>query len=189
VLGVADAAASAEAALGVALSLLSAGQGRRFIAGGADGFDAIVAAVLGDHVTDAGGVPRSEGAGFLVIEQAATARARGASVLAWLEAQDCVRATDELAARLSAPASAERARVVTGAITGEHERWIANSAWGACPRQSVLPAVGFHESMGGVALAAAVALLARGEADEALACGSGRGTLWLTRFRRVEPAA
>jgi 3-oxoacyl-[acyl-carrier-protein] synthase II len=189
VLGVGDGGASAEAAVSVALSLLAAGQGQCFVAGGAEGFDPIVNGVLGDHDAGAARVPRSEGAGFLVIETLKAARARGAGILASLVAQVCVRSVDALARRVSAPRSVERARIVTGALTREHEQWLAGCSWSQCTRHSVLPSVGFYEAVGGVALSAAVALLARGEADEALACGSGRGRLWLTHFRRVEPAA
>lgn len=189
VLGVADGAASAEAAFGVALALLAAGQAERFVAGGADGFDPIVGSVLGDHVTELGRIPRSEGAGFLVLETPESARARGGRILAWVEAQLSLRAADEFSTHLPAPVNPERARVVTGALSREHQRWLAASAWGGCARSSVLPSSGFHEAVGGVALAAAVAGLARGEAEEVLACGSSRGTLWLTHFRRAEPQA
>jgi 3-oxoacyl-(acyl-carrier-protein) synthase len=188
VLGVAAETASAEAALSVALSLLAAGQGHRFVAGGAEAFDSIVHGVLGDHVSSAGRVPRSEGAGFLVVETLEAAQARNASILASLEAQVCVRAADELAAAVPAPANVARARLVTSAITPEHEQWLDQSAWGGCMRHSVLPSAGFYEAMGGVALSAAVAMLTRGEADETLACGSGRGALWLAHFCRLEPA-
>lgn len=187
VMGVVDAAASAEAALSVALSLLSAGQADRLIAGGADALDPIVQSLLGDHVTATGRVPRSEGAGFLVLEALEVARARGARILAWLEARDCIGLRDGFASSVRPPANVERARVVTSAISPGHEQWLAGSAWGGCARRSVLSSAGFHEAVGGVALAEAVALLARGEADEALACGSGRDTLWLTHFRRAEP--
>jgi hypothetical protein len=122
-----------------------------------------------------------------VIETLEAARVRGAGILASLEAQICVRAADAFASTVTAPANVERARLVTSAITPEHQQWLDGSAWGGCMRRSVLPSTGFYEAVGGVALSAAVALLVRGEADEALACGSGRGALWLTHFRRLEP--
>lgn len=183
VLGVSGAEASAESALDTALALLRfAGGG--LVAGAAEALDPIVTAVLGPLRTSSGVVERGEGAGFLVVEELEKATRRGARPRAVVEPPRFLppgRGFDEL----EAPAEPARAAVVIGAIADEARAALGASPWGRVARRSALEPSGFHEAVGGVALAMAASLVASGEVDEALACNGHDGT-WVTRFSRAE---
>ncbi|HEY3497597.1 MAG TPA: beta-ketoacyl-[acyl-carrier-protein] synthase family protein [Polyangiaceae bacterium] len=177
-----DGAASYAAALASALAFLATGQAGAVLAGGAEGFDPVVAEVLGK----ASGAPRSEGAGFVLLEGAEAAQARGARVLSWIEGSwlapfgsrldDCVRAP-----------SSTRCRVVIDAPSAELGRALDASRWGASARSSVVEAAGLHEALGALALVTAVGLIAGEAADEVLVASMGRVGPRLTLLCREEP--
>jgi 3-oxoacyl-[acyl-carrier-protein] synthase II len=180
--GVSGGGASAEAALAAASDWLRLGDARAFVAGAAEGFDPIVASVLGSLRTDDGYVPRTEGGGFLVLEPERTARARGALVLAALEGPW------PFDVDLAAPAPEDRGRalVLTTALGDAAAVRLERSTWGSVARRSLLAATGYHEAASAIALAFAVSLVGRGSADEVLVVsGSERGA-WATLFRAPE---
>lgn len=181
-LGVTARSGGAEAALELALALRALSSGG-FVAGAAEELDPIVAEVLGPFETASGVVPRGEGGGFLVVEDERAALDRGASVRAVVHAPVRVRAGEAFPAE-SRPTDPGRTLVVTGLLTAAGRRALAASPWSAC-RERIANVTSVHEASGALALAAAVAAVAAGEADEALAC-SGLDDVWLTRFTRPE---
>jgi 3-oxoacyl-[acyl-carrier-protein] synthase II len=185
--GVSAGAAGAETALQASAAFLELEQAAAFVAGAAEGFDPIVAEVLGPAPSVDGSVPRSEGGGCLVVETAAAARARGARPIArWLG----TFAFDPSASWPSTPPRRpERTLVVTTLLTREQEAALACSPWGACPRHSVLPASGQHEAASGVALAVAATALGALELDETLSVTGTPSELWVTHFARPEGSA
>jgi len=64
---------------------------------------------------------------------------------------------------------------------------LSRSAWASVPRIDLRACVGHHEAVGGVALAVAVALVARG-ASEVLVLSTGASSRYVTRFSAPEPA-
>jgi len=185
-LGVSAGAAGAEAALSVAAAAVRMRHARAFVAGAAEGFDPIVAEVLGPLPTPSGSVPRTEGGGALVLELEAAARARGVpSAARWL-------GTWWVGPGEPCPARAperERALVVSATASPEAPALLRRGGWGDCPERSVLGPAGFHEAVSAIALVAAAAAVVTGDADEALALsGSARG-LWVTHFERAELAS
>jgi 3-oxoacyl-[acyl-carrier-protein] synthase II len=184
VFGVAGGEASAESALATALDLLDFSDGG-LVAGAAEALDPIVTAVLGPLRTASGVVERGEGAGFLVLEP--TDRKRGVAsrvIVEHPQLLDGGRGFHDI----SPPRDAARAFVVTGALADDACASLEQSAWGRATRRSVLELSGFHEAVGGMALALAASLVASGDADEALAC-NGRDGTWVTRFARAELAS
>ncbi|HSU38544.1 MAG TPA: hypothetical protein VLJ38_03220, partial [Polyangiaceae bacterium] len=150
-----------------------------FAAGAAEGFDPIVAEMLGPLVTPAGSVPRSEGGGFLVLEAESAARARSAVRLAHIEGPWPLSPTFPA----PPPRDRERALVI---VTAPSERALAAldaCAWATCPRRSVLRATGYHEAVSGLSLAAAAALVGVGAASEVLVVSSSERSDWVTLFR------
>jgi hypothetical protein len=77
--------------------------------------------------------------------------------------------------------------VVLGGAAGELGQAIDRSTWSGSERRELAVATGAHEALGGIALALAAGIVATAEADDALACGTGRGGLWFALFRRTEP--
>jgi 3-oxoacyl-[acyl-carrier-protein] synthase II len=184
-LGVTAGTGGAEAALDMALALREFTRGG-FVAGAAEELDAIVAEVLGDLVTEDGPMRRGEGGGFLVLEDEVAVRDRGGVARAVVDSPSCVPAGEPFPAGFC-PAQPARALVVTGLLSPEGRRALVASPWGRCPVRPAL-AGSAHEASGAFALASAVAAVASGEFDEALAC-SGLGDVWLTRFTRWESGA
>ncbi|HEX6272032.1 MAG TPA: beta-ketoacyl-[acyl-carrier-protein] synthase family protein [Polyangiaceae bacterium] len=178
-----DRETSAESALAAAVALLSSGQATALAAGAAEAFDALVRA---NHAR-LGPAPakgeRGEGAAFLVVESEAAALARGARVLCRVAGPLAFDASVP-DAEIPGPRVAERAVVVAGALSAEHETLVARSAWGRCVRRSVLGASGYHEAASAFALCSAAALAASARYDEALAVGGRGAVLWVTHFSR-----
>jgi 3-oxoacyl-[acyl-carrier-protein] synthase II len=185
VFAVSDRETSAESALAAAVALLGAGQARACAAGAVEAFDPIVEAIHPRLGRERGPGARGEGAAFLVVEDEAAARSRGARVLARIDGPFAV-APFEIDAVVGPPSAAERSFVVTAALSSEHDAVLDRSSWGSCSRRSVLAASGHHEAAGGFALDAAAALVASGRADEVLAVGGRPAVLWVTRFSRAE---
>jgi 3-oxoacyl-[acyl-carrier-protein] synthase II len=185
VLGVAGSEASAESALDTALALLPFVDGG-LVAGSAEALDPVVMALLGPLRAGTDMVARGEGAGFVVVEDAARAVERGIHVLALVEAPRWLPSGTDFENALGPPRDLARATVVTGALAEEALVSLAASAWGAAARRSALEVSGYHEAVGAITLSLAASLVLSGDADEALAV-NGRGGTWVTRFVRKEP--
>lgn len=185
-LGVSAGAAGAETALFVAAAALRLRHARALVVGAAEGFDPIVAQVLGPLSTPSGVVPRTEGGGALLLELEATARARGVRRGArWLGTWSL---GSEEPFPVRAPASTGRAIVVSATASPDASELLRRAGWDLCRERSVLAPAGYHEAVSAVALVAAAAAVLAGDADEALVLsGSGRA-LWVTHFERVELA-
>jgi 3-oxoacyl-[acyl-carrier-protein] synthase II len=182
-----DRETSAESALAAAVTLLSAGQAPAFAVGAVEAFDPLVQAIHPRLAREPSASARCEGAAFLVVEDEAVARFRGARVLATIEGPFAVMPL-EIDAVLGSPSAPERSVVVTAVLPREHEAALDRSSWRRCPRHSVLAAAGHHEAAGGFALAAAAALVSSGHAHEVLAVGGRSAVMWITRFLRAEAA-
>jgi 3-oxoacyl-(acyl-carrier-protein) synthase len=171
VLATSDLAASAEASLSLACDWIEAGITRAFIAGGAEPFDASVAAVLGPVCEGEGALPRSEGAAWLAIESTDSAHERNARVYAVVRRRYQVGIADIDRFTIEGPANPERSLVVIGQSLGRLEPLVQRSRWARAEVRSVAERTGWHEAVGGFALAAAVALITEGGADEVLVVG------------------
>jgi 3-oxoacyl-[acyl-carrier-protein] synthase II len=187
VLGVAGAEASGEAALDTALALLPFVDGG-LVAGAAEALDPIVMAVLGPLRTATRSVPRGEGGGFLVVEDAEAAMERGARIAALVEPPRWLPSGSDWSRALAPPKDPARAAVVTGALADDDLAALGASAWGDAVRRSAFEVSGHHEAVGALALSLAVSLIVSGDVDEALAV-NGRGGTWVTRFARWEQPA
>jgi 3-oxoacyl-[acyl-carrier-protein] synthase II len=176
---VADLTTGGEAAVGVALSFIELGLARAMVAGAGEPHDSLVASVLAPLYGRSRAL-RSEGGAWLVLEAAEHAAARGARVLASLA--EHAHACDPAAAFAKLLPPSDRARVVLAHVAPELERALTASSWGRVPRVDVLGRCGAHEAAGAFALAAAVALVARGDASETLACGGASGRAYVVRI-------
>jgi 3-oxoacyl-[acyl-carrier-protein] synthase II len=173
VLTTSDLEASAEAAVAVACDWVEGGLSTTLVAGSAEPHDAFVRDVFGPACEDDASVPRTEGAAWVVVESARAARERGAAALAVVRRRDEL-ATAELESGAIGPPSDPKRAVVVASAPRELERVLpvlARSGWGGVPRLLVADAAGFHEGVGGFAVAAAAALVGSGEASEALVAG------------------
>jgi 3-oxoacyl-[acyl-carrier-protein] synthase II len=186
VVATSDLGASAEAAFSLACDWIDANVGRSFIAGSAEPFDASVSAVLGPVCESEGALPRSEGAGFLLVESVEAARSRGVSVSAVVRARYQVPAGEFSTASIQPPVSGARALVVIAQSLGRIESLLSRSGWGAVQVRSVAERTGWHEGVGGFALAAAVALIMEKEVSEVLVVGHTSARAFL--FHLTAPA-
>ncbi len=179
VLTVSEREHSGEAAISRALSLLELGMAEAIVAGAAEAQDAIVDRVLGNSAQGGSEVPRSEGAAFLTLESWPGEAARAKAALAVVAVHEQVLAEPLAALQAHPPrAGRERGAVVHALLGGEFERALRASAWSDRRLLTPLPRSGFHEAAGAIALAAAVGLVASGEADEVLIwSGAERGHL------------
>lgn len=179
VIATSDLGASAEAAVSIACDWIDADVGQSFIAGSAEPFDASVSAVLGPVCEGEGALPRSEGAGWLLVESEAAARTRGVPALALVRGRYQIAASDFSTARILPPANAARALVVIAQSLGRLESMLLRSGWGSVQVRSVAERTGWHEGAGGFALAAAVALIVEKEVDEVLVVGQSSARAYL----------
>ena len=185
-LGVSAGAAGAETALFVAAAALRLRHARALIAGAAEGFDPIVAQVLGPLATPSGVIPRTEGGGALLLELEAPARARGVRRGArWLGTWSLA---SEAPFPVGAPASTERALVVSATASPDASELLRRTGWSLCRERSVLAPAGYHEAVSAVALVVAAAAVLAGDVDEAVAVSGSERALWVTHFDRAELA-
>jgi hypothetical protein len=180
---VADLGASGEAALATAYELLSAGELDAAIIGTAEAPSELVATSLAPTFAEVGATAsatsaaRGEGgaAARLVAAEATganganDANGAGARVLAVEHAADALRCPE-----IEALAGGS-ALVVVADATAALCATIAASGWREATLLRVLPALGTHEGLGGVAIAGAVARVGRGDAERALVIGEARG--------------
>ena len=105
----------------------------------------------------------------------------GPRVLAVAQAEHAV---DALAAPEIEGLAGARSLVVVADATPSLRATIAASGWRDATLLRVLPALGTHEGLGGVAIAGAVARLGRGEAERALVIGEARGRAYVVVLGR-----
>lgn len=181
-----DLATSAEAALAHAADLVGQGVAAGMVAGSAEAADTWVAEVLGPLWGPGLDQPRSEGAGFVVLERPGAARGR---TLALLRRRVQRWGAPELAvAALEAPRARDRAVLLLATPSEALRDAIQRSAWAGVVERSLAAAVGWHEAIGGVALAAAAASLARGDCDEVLVGSAAQGRVYLFHLTRPDLA-
>jgi 3-oxoacyl-[acyl-carrier-protein] synthase II len=178
-LSVSEFATSGQSAVSVAISLLELGLAEAVVAGAAEARDTIVDTVL------AADGPRSEGGGFVVLEQLSTALSCGRSPLAVVAEHRAMRAAAERAfAELPAPP--RRACIVAGFLPPELSRLLARSAWGEVRLFSLPALLGQHEAIGAAALAVAVGEVACGNAEQVLVVSADVDAVYVTRLCRYE---
>jgi 3-oxoacyl-[acyl-carrier-protein] synthase II len=176
-LSVSELGTSGESAVSVALSCLDLGLARAVLAGAAEARDAIVDSVLGGN--------RGEGGGFVVLEAASSAEARGRVALACVVEHRAVRGDALRAfAGLSAPLGASEACVVTGRLPSAVAGALARSAWQGVSSYDLSSRVGYHEALGALALAVAAAEVASGRAEQALVVTADLDAVYLTQLAR-----
>jgi 3-oxoacyl-[acyl-carrier-protein] synthase II len=176
-LATADLGATAEAAVATAAELVAGGESACLAAGSAEEWSAIVEEVVGPLATGETPAVRTEGASALVL-----AAAPGAAPLAELVWWTSWRGAAS-AALGGAPSPRGRGRVavVVGAETAMVARAIEAAGWAGVERLSTARRAGWYEGAGGLALAAAAALVGCGRLDAAFVVGAApdRGAAWL----------
>lgn len=178
-LSVSEFATSGQSAISVAISLLELGLAPAVLAGAAEARDSIVDTVLaGDGV-------RSEGGGFVVLEELPAALARGRAPLAVVVDHRALRGSAERAFT-ALPAPPPSACIVAGYLPSSFAGALARSSWSAVRLISLPALLGQHEAIGAAALAIAVAELASGSVEQALVITADVDTLYLTHLRRYE---
>jgi len=171
-LTVADLTTSGEGAVATAYELVASGEVDSIVAGSVEAPSQIVegclAPVFLQAETGAGSAtPRTEGSA--VVRLSSAAGEGRVLVLDIVQGQD----GDAVLAAIAAPS--DRAVVVAGEATREIRDALAKSSWSNVPVHDVVDSVGRHEGLGGFAIAAASALLSRGEFDRALVLGIAHG--------------
>ena len=175
---------SGESAVSVGIAWLELGLASAVVAGSAEAHDAVVDVVLGA----ARPAQRSEGGGFVVLESLPDVLARGHTPLAMVAQHDALRGDPERAFAALAPPVA-RACLITGFLPSPVAGRLARSAWQGVAARVVPLLLGYHEAMGAVALAIAVAEVSAGNADEVLVVTAEVDTVYLTRLVRYEAQA
>ncbi|HEY0463155.1 MAG TPA: beta-ketoacyl synthase N-terminal-like domain-containing protein, partial [Polyangiaceae bacterium] len=181
-LSVSEFGTSGQSAVSVAISLLELGLTPAVLAGAAEARDTIVDAVLGADGS------RSEGGGFVLLEELPTALSHGRVPLAVVAEHRAVRgALGRAFSTLPAPPS--RACIIVGflppAVAGE----LARSTWSEVRLHSLPATLGQHEAIGAAALAVAVGEVASGLVEQALVVTADVDTIYLTRLCRYEARA
>jgi len=178
-LSVSEFATSGQSAVSVAISLLELGLAPALLAGAAEARDSIVDAVLG-----ADGA-RTEGGGFVVLEELPTALARGRVPLAVVAEHRAARGA-ATAALAELPPPPQKASIIAGYLPSSVAGALTRSAWGAVRIVSLPTILGQHEAIGAAALAVAVAELASGASEQVLVVTADVDTLYVTRLERYE---
>jgi 3-oxoacyl-[acyl-carrier-protein] synthase II len=176
---------SGETAFECGASLLELGACSAILVGAIEAHDPVVAALV-QRLLPPSAVPRSEGGGFLLLEAAEAARARGHRPLARLTAHEQERGST-LGPAWAAPRDPRSARLVVSSGDAEFEALLLSSPWAAAPRVQLREHTGSFEAAGAVGLALGAALVARG-ASEVLVVSAGPKVRYLARFEApVEP--
>jgi 3-oxoacyl-[acyl-carrier-protein] synthase II len=178
-LSVSEFGTSGQSAVSVAISLLELGLAPALLAGAAEARDSIVDAVLGDDGS------RSEGGGFVVLEESSTVLARGRVPLAVVAEHHALRSAPE-AAFAALPVPPATACIVAGFLPSALAGVLKRSAWRDVRLCSLPATLGQHEAIGATALAVAVAEVASGAAEQALVVTADVDTVYLTRLCRFE---
>jgi len=181
-LSVSEFGTSGQSAVSVAIALLELGLAPALLAGAAEAKDAIVDAVLGADGS------RSEGGGFVVLEELPVALARGRMPLAVVAEHHALRGVARRAfAALPPPPS--KACIVAGYLPPALAGVLHGSSWGGVRLCSLPTTLGQHEAIGATALAVAVAEVASGGAEQALVVTADVELVYLTRLCRYEASA
>lgn len=184
---VADLGTSGEAALAQGFEMVAAGEAERIVVTAVEERSAIVEQVLSvvfgaragdaERAADAADI-RKEGAGALALASLEEATSAGLPILAevlqvvpWT-AGDLPRRR-ALLATLVEPG--DDAVAVVASLDSKTEELLAETSWNLVRRASCEEHAGTHEAVGGMALAVAAAILARGDATRALCLGTARG--------------
>jgi 3-oxoacyl-[acyl-carrier-protein] synthase II len=181
VFSVGEGETSGESAFEAGVSLLELGASSAVLVGAAEAYDPVVFDLLRGAPS---GAPRGEGAGFLLLEHAASAKARGHVPLARLVAHEQERGT-RTGQVWAAPHDPRSARLLVAGTDDSLEAVLACSPWARVERISLAEHIGAFEAAGAVGLAVAAALVARG-AGEVLLVSAGPGVRYLARFERPE---
>ncbi len=165
VLAVSDLTSSAETAIRVAESFIALELADAAVAGGVAPDDPLVATVLGPICADRG--PRAgHGAGWVLLETPASAARRGVSVLAVVAQIGLGSDASKLLGALPEPGP--RAGLVLTDLQPHTVSALQGSPWASVTQYPIAPWAGWHDALGGVALAAAAAAVGCRELDQAL---------------------
>ncbi|MCL2724613.1 MAG: beta-ketoacyl-[acyl-carrier-protein] synthase family protein [Polyangiaceae bacterium] len=175
---VADLATSGECAVTQGFELVRAGEMDCAVAVAVEERSAIVEEVLSvlfraPTSSGATAMARREGAAAVALSSEEAARARGLPILA--EIADVIAWTSDTDP-LANLAPEHGGVVVLGAPNAAVDEYVARSSWADCPRIACSDHAGTHEAVGGIAVAVAAAIIARGDAASALCVGSARGS-------------
>jgi 3-oxoacyl-[acyl-carrier-protein] synthase II len=173
VFAMADLGATAESSMVSAVELISMDEGDAIAAGSVEEASPMIDRCLGPICSGISGPGvRSEGAVALFFEARERAEKRGAKALALVSFWASWRGEgDSMLAQAELPPPPEGARVVLAREDEVVLRWLAASSWASVPRRSVALRAGEHEGAGGFAAAAAVDIVARGDAPAVLIVG------------------
>lgn len=190
VFAMADLGVTAESAIATALDLIAMDEGDAIAAGSVEEASPMIERCLGpicSGITTGG--ERSEGASVLLLEAEEVAVRRGARPLARVVWWASWRGDADLLCE--APAPSEGAAVVTARKDDASARWVARSAWAEVRRLHAADRAGSHEGAGGIAAAAAVSAIGRGELTSALVvgCAPDRGyAMLLAAPEKLDPS-
>ena len=181
-----DLATSAECAFQCALNMIGDGFCSRVIAAAVDEYNEAAAKHSGPlcGIIDRGA--RSEGATAIVLEPLDACRSRALAEVTWTAAWRGNASDGEGRAGVVFPSPTFPTRKGSAHLLMSRAAQVP-SAWASVPRSTISDRAGDHESVGGIALVSAVAMLTSRAIDEALVlgCGAGRGFAWV--LRRVAP--
>jgi 3-oxoacyl-[acyl-carrier-protein] synthase II len=158
-----------ESAFELACDFIEAGVAVSLLAGGAESADLFVSDVFAPGC-ESFPERRTEGAAYLVLEQLASARRRGREPFAVVRRRDVYEQSAVTPASFGVPRKASRAVLFAARTSPAIRSVLEQTAWANARRESVTND-GAHEASGALALAAATALIAGGEVDEALVVG------------------
>jgi len=162
---VADLATSGEAAVASAFELIATGESDGIVAGSIEGPSEIAANCLAPAFRALEGITRpsdrSEGAAAVRL----TSEPHAVEIIEIVQGVDGAT----VASTITGPRG--RGVIVLGEQSAELSTLLAGTGWSACDVRDVIGAVGRHEGLGGFAIAAAAALLQRGDYDSALVLG------------------
>lgn len=160
-----DLATSGESAVASAFEFIATGESDAIVAGSIEGPSEIAANCLAPAFRALEGIirpsDRSEGAAAVRLTSEPHA----------VEIVDVAQGVDAANVLSSIPAPRGRGVVVLAEQSAELAALLGDTPWRACDVREVAPAVGRHEGLGGFAIAAAAALLQRGDYDSALVFG------------------
>jgi len=193
---VSDLAASAESAMATAVSLLATGEADLVAAGSVEELSAIAEQVLGPLcAAEPAQGTRSEGGGVVLFEAEPALRARAAAAgrapRAIAELLWCQEWRGDLCpelASLPAPDGLGKTLVVLGQEGPRARALLERTSWARVARHATAPRCGYHEGAGGIAVAAAVGVLAQGGADAVLALGLGTDRGFALPLGACQPA-